>query len=162
MKNIVFLILMSLPVMAAAQSAPAGNAETGKKLFMKQNCYYCHGATGQDGRDGARIAQTALNLQGVVRYVRKPTGGMPAFTEKILSDQELTDIYAYLKSCRPRRHRKIFLCSIKSNNGLADKKYKGRRTGRTAIRRSPQRYIICGGRSTSEMFPSSTCKIGFV
>jgi mono/diheme cytochrome c family protein len=30
--------------------------------------------------------------------VRKPTGGMPAFTEKILSDQELTDIYAYLKS----------------------------------------------------------------
>jgi mono/diheme cytochrome c family protein len=33
-----------------------------------------------------------------MRHVRKPTGGMPAFTEKILSDQELTDIDAYLKS----------------------------------------------------------------
>ena len=33
-----------------------------------------------------------------MRYVRKRTGGMPAFTEKILSDQELTDIYAYLES----------------------------------------------------------------
>src|ERR1044071_8023294 len=94
----VFFVLMLMPIAAAGQSAPAGNAETGKRLFMKQNCYYCHGTSGQGGRDGARIAQTALNLQGVIRYVRRPAGGMPAFTEKILSDQELTDIYAYLKS----------------------------------------------------------------
>jgi cytochrome c1 len=33
-----------------------------------------------------------------MRYVRKPTGQMPGYTEKILTDQELTDIYAYLKS----------------------------------------------------------------
>ena len=97
MKAIIFA-LMILPILAAGQSPPAGNAENGKRLFMKQNCYYCHGTSGQGGRDGARIAQTALNLQGVIRYVRRPTGGMPAFTEKILSDQELTDIYAYLKS----------------------------------------------------------------
>src|SRR5437773_7641868 len=98
MKKVFLTILIILPIAAAAQTAPAGNAENGKKLFMKQNCYYCHGTTGQGSRDGARIAQTALNVQGVIRYVRKPTGGMPAFTEKILSDQELTDIYAYLKS----------------------------------------------------------------
>ena len=98
MKKFVLLLIMALPTIAAAQSTPSGNAESGKRLFMKQNCYYCHGTTGQGGRDGARIAQTALNLQGLMRYVRKPTGGMPAFTEKILSDQELTDIYAYLKS----------------------------------------------------------------
>jgi mono/diheme cytochrome c family protein len=98
MKKILLFALMILPVAAAAQTPPAGNAESGKRIFMKQNCYYCHGTTGQGGRDGARLAQTALNLQGLTRYVRKPTGGMPAFTEKILSDQELTDIYAYLKS----------------------------------------------------------------
>ena len=108
MKKFVLLLVMALPTVAssglltttvaAAQSTPSGNAENGKRLFMKENCYYCHGTTGQGGRDGARIAQTALNLQGLMRYVRKPTGGMPAFTEKILSDQELTDIYAYLKS----------------------------------------------------------------
>jgi mono/diheme cytochrome c family protein len=86
--------LMSL----AAFAQTNGNADEGKRLFMKHNCYYCHGTTGQGGRDGARIAQTALNLQGLLRYVRKPTGGMPAFTEKILADRELTDIYAYLKS----------------------------------------------------------------
>ena len=98
MKKILFLTLMAFPMMAAAQTAASGNAGNGQKIFMKQNCYYCHGTSGQGGRDGARIAQTALNIQGLIRYVRKPTGGMPAFTEKILSDQELTDIYAYLKS----------------------------------------------------------------
>src|SRR5215468_6547088 len=98
MKKILLILLMLAPIAASAQSGTSGSADKGKQLFMKQNCYYCHGTTGQGGRDGARIAQTALNLQGVIRYVRKPTGGMPAFTEKILSDQELTDVYAYLKS----------------------------------------------------------------
>ena len=98
MKKFLFVVLMTLPCLAFGQSNATGNAEGGKRVFMKQNCYYCHGTIGQGGRDGARLAQTALNLQGVIRYVRKPTGGMPAFTEKILTDQELTDIYAYLKS----------------------------------------------------------------
>ena len=50
-----------------------------------------------------RIAQTVMNLQGVTNYVRKPTGAMPAYTEKILSDKELTDIFAYLKSLPPAK-----------------------------------------------------------
>ncbi len=98
MKKILLFLVIAMPAVASGQSATGGNADNGKRLFMKQNCYYCHGTTGQGGRDGARITQTALNAQGLIRYVRKPTGGMPAFTEKILSDQELTDIYAYLKS----------------------------------------------------------------
>jgi ubiquinol-cytochrome c reductase cytochrome c subunit len=99
MNKILLAVLLAAPVLAAGQAAPpAGNVETGKRIYMKQNCYYCHGTMGQGSRDGARIAQPVLNLQGLTRYVRKPTGGMPAFTEKILTDQELTDIYAYLKS----------------------------------------------------------------
>src|SRR5438552_12327357 len=104
----VMVILAGLPVWSFGQVS--GNAEEGKRLFMKHNCYYCHGTSGQGGRDGARIAQTALNLQGLTRYVRRPTGAMPAFTEKILSDRELTDIYAYLKSLPQAKLRKIFRC----------------------------------------------------
>ncbi len=103
MKKLILVLLIALPVVAAAQTAQTGNAETGKRLFMKNNCYYCHGTSGQGSRDGARIAQTALNLQGMMRYVRKPTGQMPGYTEKILTDQELTDIYAYLKSLPPAK-----------------------------------------------------------
>jgi mono/diheme cytochrome c family protein len=98
MKKIILSLIVAISALPTAAAAQSGSAETGKRLFMKNNCYYCHGSSGQGGRDGARVAQTALNLQAVIRYVRKPTGGMPAYTEKILSDQELTDIYAYLKS----------------------------------------------------------------
>jgi cytochrome c1 len=37
----------------------------------------------------------------LARYVRKPLGEMPPYTAKVVSDQELADIYAFLQS-RPR------------------------------------------------------------
>jgi mono/diheme cytochrome c family protein len=96
--NKFFLIALAaiLPSIASAQSA--GNAEKGKTLFLKDGCYECHGYAGQGSRDGARIAATGLSAQAVIRYVRRPGGAMPAFTDKVLPDQELTDIYAYLKT----------------------------------------------------------------
>jgi mono/diheme cytochrome c family protein len=94
-----FFVLL-LPLAASAQSA-AGNVDNGKKLFLREGCWECHGYAGQGGRDGARIGATSLTLQGVIRYVRKPAGAMPAFSEKNLSDADLTDIYAYLKSLPP-------------------------------------------------------------
>jgi mono/diheme cytochrome c family protein len=81
----------------AAQTAE-GNVENGKRLFVRDGCWECHGYAGQGSRDGARIANTSLNAQGLIRYVRRPTGAMPAFTEKVATDQELSDIWAYLKS----------------------------------------------------------------
>jgi mono/diheme cytochrome c family protein len=91
-----FLFFTALSV--AFAQAPSGNAENGKRVFEKDGCYECHGWAGQGGRDGARIAATALSAQAFTRYVRRPFGSMPAFTAKVLSDQELTDIYSYLKS----------------------------------------------------------------
>jgi len=93
-----FASTATLVAVTATVSAQTGSSERGKQLFEKHNCYYCHGTVGQGGRDGARIAATALTGNQFTRYVRKPTGGMPAFTEKILTDAQLTDIYAYLKS----------------------------------------------------------------
>ena len=80
-------------------ASPAGNAENGKKLFMKDGCYQCHGREGQGSNmSGPRIAPDAVTLETVLRYVRKPSGEMPPYTEKVISDQELTDIFAYLQS----------------------------------------------------------------
>jgi hypothetical protein len=39
-----------------------------------------------------------LNAPGLIRYVRAPGGAMPAYTDKVISDQELTDIWAYLQT----------------------------------------------------------------
>ena len=96
MKSIAISLSLFLAGLLAAQSA--GNADNGKRLFLRDGCWECHGYAGQGGRDGARIAQTGLTGNQFTRYVRKPTGGMPAFTEKILTDEQLADIYAYLKS----------------------------------------------------------------
>ena len=80
-------------------AAPGGNAENGKRLFMKDGCYQCHGREGQGSNmSGPRIAPDAVTLETVLRYVRKPSGEMPPYTEKVISDQELTDIFAYLQS----------------------------------------------------------------
>lgn len=100
MRKLLIIALLSIPVIVAAQTAPsaAGNATNGKRLFLEKNCYYCHGTVGQGGRDGARLANTALNADGLIRYVRKPAGAMPSYTEKLISDQELRDVLAYLKS----------------------------------------------------------------
>lgn len=105
MPTIIAAAVVSLVALAAAQPPPA-SAENGKKLYMKHTCYFCHGTAGQGGVAGARVAVVGRNLQGFTRYVRQPSGQMPAYTEKILSDQELADIFAYLRAlpaARPAR-----------------------------------------------------------
>jgi mono/diheme cytochrome c family protein len=93
-----------LRVVDAAQepktsSAPAGNAESGKRLFVKDGCYQCHGREGQGSvMTGPRIAPNPPSYDFILRYVRKPTGEMPPYTAKVVSDQELADIYAFLQS----------------------------------------------------------------
>jgi mono/diheme cytochrome c family protein len=77
---------------------PTGDSANGKKLFVKNGCYECHGYAGQGGAAGARIADIGLNAKGLIAYVRAPAGQMPAYTAKVISDQELTDIWSYLQS----------------------------------------------------------------
>lgn len=89
---------MRLALILFAAVALAQSPENGKILFVKDGCYECHGYAGQGGRDGPRIAATPLNQQALMRYVRRPFGAMPAFTQKVLPDRALADIYAYLKS----------------------------------------------------------------
>jgi mono/diheme cytochrome c family protein len=79
--------------------ASAGNAENGKKIFNKNGCYECHGREGQGSTmTGPRIAPDPVPFDVLSRYVRKPTGEMPPYTAKVVSDQELADIYAFLQS----------------------------------------------------------------
>jgi mono/diheme cytochrome c family protein len=78
-----------------------GNADNGKKLFVAYGCYECHGRQGAGASTGARIGPPAISLMAVLRYVRAPSGQMPPYTAKVVSDQDLTDIYTYLKSFPP-------------------------------------------------------------
>jgi len=81
-------------------SAPVGNADNGRRVFMEQTCYYCHGTEGQGGLAavGPRIALVPRGLDSFMSYVREPAGRMSAYSEQVLSDQDLRDIYAYLRA----------------------------------------------------------------
>jgi mono/diheme cytochrome c family protein len=93
----ILMCMLLLPALAAAQSG-TGNVENGKRVFVKDGCSGCHGTVGEGGQAGARIGPPRLNAQALTAYVRRPGGQMPAFSEKVLSNAELADIYAYLKS----------------------------------------------------------------
>ena len=98
MKTIIFATIVLTSIAAIAQQGPAASAQNGKKLYERDGCWECHGWAGQGGRDGARLADTALTAAQLTRYVRKPTGAMPAYIDKVVTDQELADIWAYLKT----------------------------------------------------------------
>ena len=93
----------SAAALAQAPSAAkpaAGNAATGQRLFTRMSCFYCHGTEGQGSAPGIgpRIAQVPRGFESFVRYVRRPTGRMTGYSEKILTDADLADIYAFLRS----------------------------------------------------------------
>jgi mono/diheme cytochrome c family protein len=96
MKTVCFVVVVLFGAVALAQSS--GNADNGKRLFQRDGCWECHGYAGQGGRDGARLASTALTAGQLTRYVRRPTGAMPAYIDKVITDEELADIWAYLKT----------------------------------------------------------------
>jgi len=91
-------VSVSAQTPAPAQAAPAGNAETGKKLFTSYGCWQCHGYEGQGGAAGPRLASRPLPFAGFSAYVRRPANQMPPYTEKVVSNQDLAHIYAYLQS----------------------------------------------------------------
>jgi mono/diheme cytochrome c family protein len=108
MKTVILIVIVAAGVtMLAQQPASTGNIDNGKKVFLRAGCWECHGTVGQGGRDGARLADTALSGAQLTRYVRKPTGAMPAYIDKVLSDQELTDIWAYMKSLPVKQAKDI-------------------------------------------------------
>jgi mono/diheme cytochrome c family protein len=95
MKRMIFAVTL-MGIFAASSmfaQAPAGDAAKGKALFLKNGCYECHGTVGQGGT-GPRIAPRTASLA----YIRKPAGGMPPYTPKVLPDSDVADLLAYLMS----------------------------------------------------------------
>ena len=83
------------PQSTSTPSAPAGNAENGKKLFMEKGCFQCHDTLGQGG-DGPRLAPRPIAFTAFIKELRQPRDQMPPYTLKMMPDKEVADIYAYL------------------------------------------------------------------
>ena len=78
-------------------AAPAGNAQNGKKLFMAYGCYECHGTAAQGAPTGPRLGPHPVPITEGTHELRHPNA-MPPYTERVVSDAEIADIYAFLQS----------------------------------------------------------------
>ena len=85
---------------AAAPAAATGNAANGKDLFVKYTCYGCHGFSAQNGPAGNRLNPMTMTVTGFIGLVRNPgsPNRMPSYSAKTISDQQLTDIWTYIKT----------------------------------------------------------------
>jgi ubiquinol-cytochrome c reductase cytochrome c subunit len=81
----------------AAQTPPSGDAARGKELYVKYSCYACHGYDGHGGA-GARLVPLPMTMTRFTAYVHNPARRMPPYTDKVLSDAQLADLFAYIKA----------------------------------------------------------------
>jgi mono/diheme cytochrome c family protein len=95
-----------------------GDAQKGKVAFIQNGCWQCHDYNGQGSvatSSGKVIARTQLPVDAFISFVHTTNGAMPPFRPQVLSDADLTDIYAYLQSLpEPKAVKDIPLL----NNGV--------------------------------------------
>ncbi len=88
-----------------------GDPTEGKRLFLADGCYECHGTTGAGGGPaGPKLAPDTLPLEAVRAKLRTATGRMPVYTPAVITDAQIADIVAYLQTIpRGRAARDIAL-----------------------------------------------------
>ena len=83
-----------------AQDAPQGDIANGKRLYLADGCFTCHGRSGQGGNYNGPapvLAKTEMLFEGFEGQLRDPANDMPAYSDALLSHQDIADIYAYVE-----------------------------------------------------------------
>lgn len=79
---------------ASAQSAPSSKM---KEAYFAAGCQQCHGVVGQGAR-GPMLAAVKYPYEAFRLFVRRPAGGgMPAFSEDVLPEAELREIFTFVQ-----------------------------------------------------------------
>jgi len=97
-------------VLAHGTALADGSAEKGKVAIVKHGCFQCHGTWGQGSvitSGGKVLTDTQLPFESFKAFVRTTNRAMPPYSEKILSDDDLADIYAYITSLPKFDYKKI-------------------------------------------------------
>jgi mono/diheme cytochrome c family protein len=102
MASIVATVAMaSLATARADDTPPPGDPVNGKRLYMADGCFECHGRAGQGGRFNyptPALADIALPVESFISFLREAPNDMPSFSADVLSDKDAADIHAFLSS----------------------------------------------------------------
>ena len=98
-RRYVGLVAVAAGVVLWQGAAFAADPAKGKQNFMKYGCWQCHGTVGQGSPvTGPKLAPNPLPYESFVGFVRSTNRAMPPYSEKILPNEDLADIHAYLLS----------------------------------------------------------------
>lgn len=88
-----------LPIEEIDEDSLRAGASTsrGAELFFANGCQVCHGDNGE-GIVGPTIAQTGLDIHGVLSQYRQPRGVMPEQTAEDVPPEDIADIWAWLQT----------------------------------------------------------------
>jgi mono/diheme cytochrome c family protein len=95
------LTMAAVGASLAAGSVAAADTEKGKVAYVKNGCFQCHGFAAQGGVAGPKLAPEPLPYEAFAGYTRTTNRRMPPYSEQILSNEDLADIYAYVASLPP-------------------------------------------------------------
>ena len=115
MRRLSFFVAIAF-VIAVGHGAMAASAEKGRGAFMKYGCWQCHGTLGQGSiatSGGKVLAPNPLPYEAFSAFVRSTNRAMPPYSDKILPDEDLADIHAYLSSIpKPQDVKNIPLLNL--------------------------------------------------
>ncbi len=95
----------------SAQDAAVGDVANGKRIYLADGCFECHGRAGQGGAMNYPIpalAQLELPVESFIAFLREAPNDMPAYSIDVLSDKDAADIHAFLRSLPGHRPTKDF------------------------------------------------------
>jgi mono/diheme cytochrome c family protein len=96
---------------ASPGEAAHGDAANGKRVYLADGCFECHGRVGQGGAlnyPAPAIAKVEMPVESFVAFLRDAPNDMPAYSAAVLSDKEAADIHAFLQSLPGRKPAKDF------------------------------------------------------
>jgi mono/diheme cytochrome c family protein len=97
----IVIMMGGLATARADDTPPPGDPVNGKRLYMVDGCFECHGRAGQGGRFNyptPALADIALPVESFISFLREAPNDMPSFSTDVLSDKDAADIHAFLSS----------------------------------------------------------------
>ncbi len=101
------LIGFNAPAVTAQRETAIGDANVGAQLYYDHGCYACHGYSGYGRVDLNNTGSPWLVNEEIFRaFLRAranvapvlPSTGMPNYPANALSDEGVSDIFAYIRS----------------------------------------------------------------
>ena len=94
-----------------SQSPPTGDAARGKQTYLNVDCYACHGRVGEGGNfmyPAPPLAGLDMPAEALQDFLRAAPNDMPSYAPTILTNDDIANIAAFLRSLPGRRDPKDF------------------------------------------------------